>query len=419
MRSLHAGVRVLQADLKAPAGQALLHQELAATDVLITSFRPSALQRLGLDWPALQDRHPALSLVRIVGGHGDAAETPGHDLTYQAEAGLLPEGELLPASLHADMAGALLASEAVLRALLARHSTGRGTEHEIALSAAARWLAMPRTWGLALPAGDVGGAHAGYRVYRCQDGRVALAALEPHFMARLCGAVGLPRDADPRDASTRDAIASFLRHRRREELDRWALQEDIPCTPSTDRRQTSVHRRRPTTCRWLALPGGCNAALPNAWSRAIRHARILCPTRGEPMKPFALDPDMTSPTGMFYPTGYVFALFPGEQPGRDAGQALADQGYADVSHAPPDAIQQHVVRTLGNADTPLPSVGAEGVIVRRIAEPGGAGAPRAADPPARGRQPGIAAGGTRASGRQCGFFYRRLIIEDLIPQPAP
>ncbi|AVS85302.1 CoA transferase [Paracidovorax avenae] len=225
---LHVGVRVLQADLKAPAGQELLHQELEATDVLITSFRPSALQRLGLDWSTLQGRHPALSLVRIVGGHGDAAETPGHDLTYQAEAGLLPEGELLPASLHADMAGALLASEAVLRALLARHSTGRGTEHEIALAAAARWLAMPRTWGLALPAGDVGGAHAGYRVYGCEDGRVALAALEPHFMARLCGAVGLPRDADPRDASTRDAIASFLRHRRREELDRWALQEDIP-----------------------------------------------------------------------------------------------------------------------------------------------------------------------------------------------
>ncbi len=153
---LHAGVRVLQADLKTPEGQALLHQELAATDVLITSFRPSALQRLGLDWPTLQDRHPALSLVRIVGGPGNAAEAPGHDLTYQAEAGLLPAGELLPASLHADMAGALLASEAVSRALLARHSTGRGTEHEIALATAARWLALPRTWGLALPAGDVG-----------------------------------------------------------------------------------------------------------------------------------------------------------------------------------------------------------------------------------------------------------------------
>ncbi|AVS74733.1 CoA transferase [Paracidovorax cattleyae] len=225
---LHAGVRILQADLKAPAGQAMLNQELAATDVLITSFRPSALQRLRLDWATLQEHHPALSLVRIVGGPGDAAEAPGHDLTYQAEAGLLPEGELLPASLHADMAGALLASEAVLRALLARHSTGRGTEHEVSLATAAHWLAMPRTWGLALPAGDVGGAHAGYRVYGCADGRVALAALEPHFMARLCAAVGLPRDADPRDAATREAIASFLHHRRREELDRWARQEDIP-----------------------------------------------------------------------------------------------------------------------------------------------------------------------------------------------
>lgn len=225
---LHAGIRILHADLKTPAGQEVLHQELLSTDVLITSFRPSALRRLGLDWQALHARHPGLSLVRIVGAPGSGAEEPGHDLTYQAEAGLLPHGTALPPTLHADMAGALMAGEAVLRALLQRQATGAGSDQEVALSGAARWLALPRTWGLTQASGDVGGAHAGYRIYECTDGRVAVAALEPHFMERLCRAVGLEPQADPRVEPTRAALAAFFGARRRAELDAWARAEDVP-----------------------------------------------------------------------------------------------------------------------------------------------------------------------------------------------
>ena len=65
--TLHQGVRVVHAHLKTPEGQAALHAELARTDVLITSFRPSALTKLGLGWEALQAKYPRLSLVRIVG----------------------------------------------------------------------------------------------------------------------------------------------------------------------------------------------------------------------------------------------------------------------------------------------------------------------------------------------------------------
>ena len=67
---LHQGVRVVHAHLKTEEGQAALHAELAQTDVLITSFRPSALAKLGLGWEALQARYPRLSLVRIVGALG-------------------------------------------------------------------------------------------------------------------------------------------------------------------------------------------------------------------------------------------------------------------------------------------------------------------------------------------------------------
>jgi crotonobetainyl-CoA:carnitine CoA-transferase CaiB-like acyl-CoA transferase len=78
---LHEGVKVLTADLKVEAGQQLLHRELAKSDVLLTSFRPSALDKLGLGWKKLHRLYPALSQVAIVGAPGPRAEEPGHDLT--------------------------------------------------------------------------------------------------------------------------------------------------------------------------------------------------------------------------------------------------------------------------------------------------------------------------------------------------
>jgi len=189
---MHEGVRVFTADLKSDKGQALLHRHLAKTDVLLTSFRPSALRKLGLAWADLRKRYAQLSLVEIVGAPGERAEEPGHDLTYMAEAGLVT-GTDMPASLYADMGGSLMASEAVLQARVLQLTKGKGVRLEIALSEAARYLALPRSWGLTVPSAAVGGGHAGYGVYPCKDGRVALAALEPHFAASLAHEVGLTK----------------------------------------------------------------------------------------------------------------------------------------------------------------------------------------------------------------------------------
>lgn len=228
---LHEGVEVLAANLKSEEGQALLHDLLARTDVLLTSFRPSALCKLGLDRQSLQARHPALSVVAIVGAPGEAAEAPGHDLTYQAEHDLV-DGLALPSSLFADMGGALMATEAVLQAaLLKRQGTPvQGRWFEVALSEAARFLALPRRWGLTRPTGAVGGAHAGYRVYACRDGRVAVAALEPHFAAALCQAAGVPASDFQAmgEVATHQAMAAFFAGQTRGELDRLAIERDIP-----------------------------------------------------------------------------------------------------------------------------------------------------------------------------------------------
>lgn len=227
--TLHDGIKAITIDLKSDKGQATLHKELARTDVLLTSFRPSALVKLGLAWKALHKRYPALSVVAIVGAPGVRAEEPGHDLTYLADAGLVT-GLDLPATLFADMGGALMASEATLKAVLSQKTSGKGAFQEVALSDAAHWLALPRTWGLTQPSGAVGGAHAGYRVYPCKDGRVAVAALEPHFAASLCAAASVPlRDMRTLfHPDTHATIASFLLGQTRRELELLALTQDIP-----------------------------------------------------------------------------------------------------------------------------------------------------------------------------------------------
>ena len=227
---LHARVKETTLDLKDAQGQAALHKLLAGTDILLTSFRPSALTKLGLGWKALHKRYPALSLVQVVGAPGPLAEIPGHDLTYQAEVGLLP-GMELPASLFADMGGALMASEAALQAMLVQKTTGKGSFHEVALSSAAAWLALPRQWQMTTPKGPVGGAHAGYRLYPCKNGRVALAALEPHFAQRLCEAAGVKIAHPVKDLfkpAVHQAIATFVAGKTRQQLDALAEAKDIP-----------------------------------------------------------------------------------------------------------------------------------------------------------------------------------------------
>ena len=232
--TLHKGVKVVQADLKSAAGQKKLHQILARTDVLITSFRPSALRKLGVDGASLLKQYPGLVMVAIVGAPGARAEEPGHDLTYMADQGLV-SGLALPPSLFADMGGSLLTSEAVLQALLLRQrpgrASGKGHYMEIALSDAAGYLGLPHQWGLTTADGSVGGAHAGYQVYRCKDGRVAVAALEPHFAARLCEAAGIKGEATRKlmhAPKTHEAMASFFAQHTRRQLDKLAADKDLP-----------------------------------------------------------------------------------------------------------------------------------------------------------------------------------------------
>ena len=135
------------------------------------------------------------------------------------------------------------------------------------------------------------------------------------------------------------------------------------------------------------------------------------------MKPFVLDSSMTNMGGIFYPTGQVFALFPDEDCSRQAALALqAASHQGDIAYASPEVILQEIVHTLGTADAPLPSVGAEGDMVRRIADLAGTGHHgvliRMADKDAPERVVAAIA----PEGAAAAFYYRTFIIEDLVPQ---
>jgi len=231
-QQLCRGIWQTTLDLKSPAGQRRLHALLGRADVLLTSFRPAALRRLGLEVGSLQARYPKLCTVAIVGAAGARADEPGHDLSYQAEAGLVP-GLEMPVSLLADMAGALLASEAVLQVLAQRQRSGSGAHREVSLTEAAHWLALPRQWGLTPAGALLGGGQATYRIYSCLDGRVALAALEPHFAAALARLVGLgdlgaPDALDWGSARAHRAVGAFMAQRSCAQLEQLATAHDLP-----------------------------------------------------------------------------------------------------------------------------------------------------------------------------------------------
>ncbi|MEO8678675.1 MAG: CoA transferase [Vicinamibacterales bacterium] len=209
---LHAGVETRVLDLKSQAGAEAIRDLLAYTDIFIASHRPAALGRLGLDAEEMLQAFPHVRYLNIVGNTAQV-EDPGHDLTYQAQEGLVTDR--LPLTLLADMTGAERAYATAL--LLLRDEPG--ARREVGLFDCLQSLTAPIRHGLTAPGGPLGGANPAYGVYAARGGHVAVAALEPHFRQRLYAALGL------RDSA---ALTDAFHHRTPEEWEAWAAERDIP-----------------------------------------------------------------------------------------------------------------------------------------------------------------------------------------------
>ena len=215
-QKLSSGQAIIRLDLKDPEQRAAFENELSRSDLLLTAMRPSAADRLGLS--DIEQRHPALSIIEIVGHDGELAEVPGHDLTYQAVYGTLTP-PIMPTVPVADLLGAERAVAAALLALMTRERTGMGDRRRVVLEHAAAAAGAAVRYGLMGEGAPLGGADPAYGIYETADGYVAVAAIEPHFRARLSGALG---------ASTRHEFENAFRGRPTSEWAAMAKREDIP-----------------------------------------------------------------------------------------------------------------------------------------------------------------------------------------------
>jgi len=198
-----AGLDVERIDARDPAQRDALHERIGAADLLLTTMRGAALARLGLDWPALHARAPRVNHVEIVGEAAPFEDRAGHDLTYQARAGLLSP-PAMPRTLIADLAAAERAVSAALAALLVRARTGAGAHSVVAIVDAAMEFNAPLRNGLTGPCDSLGGGLPAYNLYRASDGWIAVAALEAHFAERLRARLDVERLDEP---TLRDAFA--------------------------------------------------------------------------------------------------------------------------------------------------------------------------------------------------------------------
>lgn len=205
-REVNAGKKSVALDLKKPEALEGLRALAKTCDVLVDSFRPGVLARLGLDPKALMDEVPRLIYCAITGfgQTGPDKDRAGHDIGYLARAGALdlcgpPERPVVPGVQVADIGGGMSAVAGILAALYEREKTGKGRVVDISLTEGA--MAFAATWFGALHAGHqpkrgdemLDGSRPCYGVYETKDGKfLAVGALEPKFWANFLTALELP-----------------------------------------------------------------------------------------------------------------------------------------------------------------------------------------------------------------------------------
>jgi alpha-methylacyl-CoA racemase len=255
--------RSLALDLKASEGQGAFLRLAERADVVLESFRPGVMERLGVGYAALCARNPKIVLCSIsgYGQDGPYKHRAGHDLNYIGLAGLLamtgPRGgtPVMPGIPVADMAGGgLWGAVAVLGALVGRERTGRGAWVDVAMTEGA----------LALLASDLGNLDVGvhptrgadalngglacYGVYATKDGKyLSVGALEPKFWYAFNQAIGRTADASelflPPEGQerVRTEVQAILASKTRAEWEAVFAEVDACCEPVLELDELAGH----------------------------------------------------------------------------------------------------------------------------------------------------------------------------------
>lgn len=206
--ALNRNKRSMTLNLKSDAGRAIFVDLAATGDVVIESFRPGVMDRLGVGWDVLRKKNPGLVYCAIsgYGQTGPRSLVAGHDVNYIGYAGVLgingDEGgpPVVPGVQVGDLAGGgMAAATAILAALFKRNATGEGDFCDISMAdGALSWLTIHAGSFVATREDPqrglmhLSGRYPCYRVYPASDGYLSVGALEPQFWSALCDAIERP-----------------------------------------------------------------------------------------------------------------------------------------------------------------------------------------------------------------------------------
>ncbi len=251
--SINRNKRSVSLQLKDPRARELLLQLIEGADVVLETFRPGVMARLGLDADSLRARNPALILCAIsaYGQDGPLVTRAGHDLNCVARSGALDQlghadgPPMVPGVQLADLGSGLYAALGIVSALLRRERTGQGASLDISMTEAALSFVAPLITGVAATgqapqrgAEQLSGGAPAYQLYETLDGGfIAVGALEPKFWLKLLDAIGAPElgldgvDTGPPGQLARAKLAAIFKQRTRDDWDALLAPLDVCCEP--------------------------------------------------------------------------------------------------------------------------------------------------------------------------------------------
>jgi alpha-methylacyl-CoA racemase len=252
--ALNRGKRSIRLNLKEEAGRAVLLRLVREHDVLLESFRPGVMDRLGVGYERLREENPGLVYCAVTGYGQDGPYTArsGHDMNYLGLNGLLAlTGDaggppVQSAGQIADIGGgALMAAFGILAALRERERSGRGQLVDVSMfDGSLAWLGMVAAKylcdGETPQRGDLelAGRLICYRPYACRDGWVTLGALEPKFWRAWCRGVGredlVDKQFERPGSEAHAEVERIFLERTRAEWDEFASRHDCCLEPVLD-----------------------------------------------------------------------------------------------------------------------------------------------------------------------------------------
>jgi crotonobetainyl-CoA:carnitine CoA-transferase CaiB-like acyl-CoA transferase len=247
--ALNPGKKSLALNLKLARGREVFFRLAGTAQVIMESFRPGTVDRLGIGFEAVKTVNPGIvySSISGYGQDGPSRDRAGHDLNYIARAGILGlTGTVgvtppIPPVQIADLSSAMYAAVAILAALRESERSGEGRHLDIGMmDSALSWMIMTVAEFAAGEKNGRGrlhltGKYPCYNVYRTKDGReVTLAALETKFWSDFCRAAGRPDVVDLQYSEEPQAfaeIAAVFAGRTRDEWAALAKDGDFCCEP--------------------------------------------------------------------------------------------------------------------------------------------------------------------------------------------